>query len=249
MNSKYCLVTLDPGECSGYVVGALLPPSEDAYSPALDIRFNRSLSGWRDSAPHIHMNSEEYYLVLLGQINLRVNDAFIAVSSRQMCGVRAGTSHQMVGGVPPVENFVIRVQGGGRDRVVVGEDELIRAAVPPIWLDLHQSFHDYPLGACLPETHLNYSSRLDFTCVWGVDPTYEWHNERLHYHTMREEYYILLRGQLDFQIGSEVVSLIGSQVLGVKPFTPHKVLGGQGPVDMLFVRVPGGRGDKILVGE
>jgi len=31
--------------------------------------------------------------------------------------------------------------------------------------------------------------------------------------------------------------------------TVHEVLGGQGPGDVLGARVPGGRGDKVLVSE
>ena len=249
MNSRFCLVTLNPDECSGYIVGAMLPTTEDAYSPALDIRFNRSLSGWCDSIPHLHMSSEEYYLVLRGQIDLRVNDVLIPVHAGQLIGVRAGMFHQVTGGAPPIENFIIRVPGGGNDKVVMADGRPMTTTVSPILLDLHQPHSDYLLGACLSEDHLNYSPQLDFTCVWNVDPAHEWKNEQLHYHTLREEYYIVLRGRLDFRIGSDVVRVVSGQVIGVKAHTVHKIIGGEGPVDILFVRVPGGRGDKVLVSE
>ena len=249
MNSSFCLVMLGSDECSGYVVGAMLPTNAEAYSSALDIRFNRSLSGWCDSTPHLHTSSEEYYLVLSGQIDLRVNDVLTPVQAGHMLGVRAGMSHQVIGGSPPIENFIIRVPGGGSDKVVLADARSMAINVLPILFDMHQLHSGYPIGACLPENHLNYSPHLDFTSVWNVDPVQEWRNEQLHYHTLREEYYIVLRGRLDFQIGSDMVNVSDGQVIGVKHHTVHKVLGGKGPVDILFVRVPGGRGDKILVRE
>jgi hypothetical protein len=53
----------------------------------------------------------------------------------------------------------------------------------------------------------------------------------------------------EFCLATLATGKCSGQVMGVKPHTNHKVLGGKGPVDILFVRVPGGRGDKVLVGE
>jgi hypothetical protein len=36
-------------------------------------------------------------------------------------------------------------------------------------------------------------------------------------------------------------------MIGVKPYTVHQVIGGEGPVDVLFFRAPGGRGDKVIM--
>ena len=80
-----------------------------------------------------------------------------------------------------------------------------------------------------------------------MDPVEEWANEPRHFHTVREEYYIVLKGQLDFEIDSSIVSVCAGEILGVKPPTVHRVIGGEGPVDILFVRVPGGRGDKSVI--
>jgi hypothetical protein len=44
-----------------------------------------------------------------------------------------------------------------------------------------------------------------------------------------------------------LVSVNANQILGVRPGAVHKVVGGKGPADVLFVRVPGGRGDKTVV--
>ncbi|RPJ48059.1 MAG: cupin domain-containing protein, partial [Chloroflexi bacterium] len=173
------------------------------------------------------------------------------VEAGHLLGVRAGVPHQVVQVHPPVENFLVRVPGGGGDKRVLKEGEIFAAPGERdiIQIDLRQEHSDYLLGACLPENHPNYSPLLDFTCVFNVDPVEEWKNEQLHYHRVREEYYFVLRGRLDFQIGEATVSVSGGEILGVKPETVHGVIGGQGQVDVLFVRVPGGRGDKVVVGK
>ena len=63
-----------------------------------------------------------------------------------------------------------------------------------------------------------------------------------------EEYYVVLRGRLDLELDGEVVSVLPGRLLGVGPGVVHGMVGGQEPLDTFFFRVPGGRGDKNLVG-
>lgn len=250
--SNTCLVRFAGDERHGYILGSRMPPTDPAYSGYLDIGYNNHVSTpWNDEISHFHKGSEEYFIVLQGQINMLVEDRSYPVQPRQLMGIRSGVAHRITGGVPPVQNFLIRVPGGGRDKILLPEGNPNQPiSVPyqePILLNLHQRFTEYPLGACLPKRDPNYSPLLDFTCVWGVDPVQEWANEQRHFHTLREEYYIVLKGRLDFEIDSSIVSACAGEILGVKPPTAHRVIGGEGPVDVLFVRVPGGRGDKIVL--
>ncbi len=61
-----CLISLDGEDRHGYILGSRLTPTDPAYSPYLDIGFNRQSSGWRDDVPHLHTGSEEYFIVLKG---------------------------------------------------------------------------------------------------------------------------------------------------------------------------------------
>ncbi len=250
MKQNYCVVNLGAGNRHGYFIGATLPVNDCAYSERLDIGINRTDRAWHDQAAHIHTLSEEYFIVLKGRIDLEVNGASLPVLPGWMVGVRAGTPHRIAGVETPVENFILRVPGGGRDKVLLDAPALPEPADQPgggiVRIDLHQPHDDYLLGACLPLMHACYSPWLDFTCGWDLDPALEWRSEINHFHSLREEYYILLRGNLDFEIDHHKLSLTAGQVLGVPPGTIHKVAGGKGPVDILFVRVPGGRGDKTI---
>jgi mannose-6-phosphate isomerase-like protein (cupin superfamily) len=249
---RYFIVDLGHQERHGYVIGARLPESDPAYSPFLDVGFNRLSSSWKDALPHLHTDSEEYFILLNGRIDILIGDQCFKINRHHLLGVHANMPHQIIGGEAPIENFLIRVPGNGADKVTADsidgfQEKSMAFNDQVIQIDLKKSHQDYLLGTCLPVTDPNYSSLLDFTCVWDADPEIEWHNEELHYHSQREEYYFVLGGRLNFEIDDSLVSLSAGQILGVRPGTVHRVIGGEGLVDVLFVRVPGGRGDKITL--
>ncbi len=245
---NFYLVDLGAANRHGYFIGATLLPSDPAYSKWLDIGFNRQEKGWCDPSAHLHAASEEYFIVLKGRIDLEVNQVCLPVLPGWMVGVRPGIPHRIARVEAPIENFTLRVPGGGQDKKLL--DALDgEPGEGVIQLDLHQSYSDYPLGACLPPEHPLYSPFLDFTCGQGLNPSQEWRGEKLHYHELREEYYIVMSGRLDFEVDGVRLSVGPWQALGVRPGANHKVTGGEGPVDILFIRVPGGRGDKVVVEE
>lgn len=249
--SSFFLVDLGKRPQHGYIIGGRLSESEPAYSRLVDVGFNRQDFPWRDEMPHLHTNGEEYFIVLEGRLDLEVNGYPVFVEPYQLVGVRANVPHQIIGGQAPIMNFLLRVPGGKTDKVSLNSYEspvnsLADVDNAVVQINLRQPHDDYTLGACLPPTHPNYSPFLDFTCVWDVEPSHEWRHERLHFHKQREEYYFVLNGSLDFALNGSVISVNASQILGVRPGAVHKVVGGKGPVDVLFVRVPGGRGDKII---
>ncbi len=250
-NNAFFVLDLGSQLRHGYVIGSRLPESEPAYSPLLDVGFNRQDFPWHDDAPHLHTGSEEYFIVLQGRLDLLVCGRPVSVAPYELVGVRANVPHQVIGGQAPITNFLIRLPGNRADKVSLDSpgptfrSEDIQNGI--MRLNLRDPHDDYLLGACLPSTHANYSPLLDFTCVWGVEPAQEWRQERLHVHRLREEYYFVLQGSLTFELDGSVISVNAGQILGVRPGAVHKVVGGTGPVDVLFVRVPGGRGDKTVL--
>jgi len=248
---RYFVLDLGTEDRHGYVVGGKLPNSDLAYSPLLDIGFNRQKFSWYDENPHLHENCEEYFIVLKGSLHFLIENKSVTVNHHELIGIHAGVSHQIVGGDPPVENFLIRIPGGMNDKVVLDSLRSIphvsKQAGNFIHVDLLQPHTDYLVGACLSTSHTNYSPLLDLTCVWGVDPQVEWQHEKLHFHNQREEFYFILNGELNFEVDGSLVSLSTGQILGVRPGVVHKVAGGRNSVDVLFVRVPGGRSDKVIV--
>lgn len=246
--NNFFLLDLGNEQRHGYIIGGKLSESAPAYSPLLDVGFNHQSFSWSDETPHLHTSSEEYFIVLQGCLNLLVNSYPVTVEPYQLVGVRANVPHQIIGGQAPIMNFLIRVPGKGKDKLNLdSHDYRLELENGLVSIDLRQPHDDYLLGACLPGTHPNYSPFLDFTCVWKVDPTVEWRQEKLHFHNQREEYYFVLKGSLNFALDDSLISVHAGQILGVRAGAVHKVIGGKGPVDVLFMRVPGGRGDKKVV--
>jgi len=238
--NNFFLLDLGNEQRHGYIFGGKLSESESGYSSWLDLGFNRQDFSWNDEAPHLHTSCEEYFIVLQGRLDLLVNGFPVTIEPYQLVGVRANVPHQIIGGQVPIMNFLIRVPGNGKDKVnLVSCDSRLDLEKGLVHIDLRQPHNDYLLGACLPVNHPNYSPFLDFTCVWDVDPADEWRHEKLHFHNHREEYYFILKGSLNFALDDSVVSVNAGQILGVRAGTVHKVIGGKGPVDVLFIRVPG----------
>lgn len=244
---NWFLIDLDGDERCGYVAGNCLPPDDLAYSPLVDIGFSRQADVWQDDGPHYHVESEEHYLVIRGRLDVRVGSQTVAVPAWHLLGARAGTPHRVVGGQGPIESFLVRVPGDKRDKVVIQQWEICPSDA---WflLDLRAPSSDYQAGACLPTTSPAYSPLWDFWSGWQKSLT-AWRGQEHHYHTRGEEYYVVLRGRLDLEVDGQVVSVQPGFLLGVKPGAVHGVVGGREPIDSLFFRVPGGRGDKTVVGS
>lgn len=243
--SKWFLIAFSGDERHGYVAGSRLPRADPAYSTLVDIGFNRQADVWQDDFAHYHTESEECYLVIRGGLALEVGSQIVSVPAGHLLGIKAGTSHRVVGGQGPIESFSIRVPGGENDKVVVRQSQVCPG---DSWflLDLHAPHSDYQAGACLPTTSPAYSPLWDFWSGWQ-ESLITWRGQEFHYHTRAEEYYVVLRGRLDLEVDGQVVSVQPGYLLGVKPGAVHGVIGGQEPIDTLFIRVPGGRGDKTVV--
>ena len=244
---KSFVLNLGAQQRHGYNISHSFPAVDLAYSPRLDMGFNRQYSTWYDEQPHLHTSSEEYFILLQGRLDLLINGEPFSVEPYQLLGIRANVPHQIVGVKTPITNFFLRIPGGSSDKVLLNKFDPSAHGQGCMQIDLRQPHDNYLLGASLPQTDPNYSSFFDFTCAWDADPAEEWKNEVMHFHTNREEFYMVMKGSLDFALDDSVITVSSNQVLAVRPNSVHNIVGGKGPVDVLFVRVPGGQGDKTVV--
>jgi len=73
--------------------------------------------------------------------------------------------------------------------------------------------------------------------------------ERLHFHNHCEEYYVLLDGHMQIQVGESTLEVSKGQILLVRPHVPHLILGVQPGTRILLVKAPPGPDDKTIVSE
>jgi mannose-6-phosphate isomerase-like protein (cupin superfamily) len=70
----------------------------------------------------------------------------------------------------------------------------------------------------------------------------------MHSHEQAEEYYLLVRGELDLLVAGTLVTLKPWEMLMVRPQVPHAVVAGAGLIEHFGIRAPASR-DKVDAGE
>lgn len=205
---------------------------------------------WVDLGLHLHEASEEYYLLLHGELRLRIAGAALSLRALELLMVRPGVPHAILGGKGPIEHFGIRAPAS-EDRCMVGE-----AAIPAV-----------PLG----------EGRRELRCTWGYRiplqdprnrncwltglgaarfrsphlllayldfPTQDEANaglgtrHRLHLHQESWEYYAVLCGRKTLLVEQEMVTIVAGEVLEVGPGVKHALYGRQAPYLGFTFRVP-----------
>jgi mannose-6-phosphate isomerase-like protein (cupin superfamily) len=85
-------------------------PFDDSgfQSERLHVWYNNTSELWSDPAPHAHLESDEWFIVLRGSLVFEVDGERISIGPREVCFFPRGLYHSIVEVNPPVECFVIR---------------------------------------------------------------------------------------------------------------------------------------------
>jgi len=75
-----------------------------------------------------------------------------------------------------------------------------------------------------------------------------WSDPNLHLHTDSEEFYFLLKGQLEFIIQEFQLTLYPNEILFVNPGVPHAIIGGTGKIEHFGMRAPA-LDDKQIISD
>jgi mannose-6-phosphate isomerase-like protein (cupin superfamily) len=200
---------------------------------------------------HVHRASEEYYLLLHGELRLLLADAALSLRAQELLMVRPGVPHAILGGEGQIEHFGLRAPAPDDRRVVadvadapgmpVNEDqrELRRA-----WgyrIALHEPHNRNcwltGLGAARYRSPHLLLAYLDF-------PTAEEANaglgtrHRPHLHKASWEYYAVLSGSKTLLVEDEPVTIAAGQLLEVAPGVKHTLHQRHAPYRGFTFRVP-----------
>ncbi len=75
-----------------------------------------------------------------------------------------------------------------------------------------------------------------------------WSDSSIHLHTGSEEYYLLLKGKLEFILRDFQLTLYPNEILMLRPSVPHAITGGYGTIEHFGIRAPA-LDDKQIVSE
>jgi mannose-6-phosphate isomerase-like protein (cupin superfamily) len=232
------------------VSGYLVSPDNAAHD-FVAVRHSALVTPWVDLDLHAHQLSEEYYLLLHGQLWFVVAGDTVTLKPNEMLMVRPNMPHAITRGEGLIEHFGFRAPSPG-DRQSLGPlptrrpsftndepRELRREWGYRIPLHDAQNRNCWLVGlgaARFHSPHLLFAY-LDF-------PTHEAANaglgtrHRLHLHRESWEYYVVLCGAKTLRIEDEEVTLRSGEMLAVTPGVKHTLSRRQAPYRGFTFRVP-----------
>ena len=225
----------------------------------ISIGHTASVSPWSDPNIHKHNMSEEYYLLLKGQLNLVVNNFRITLQPNEILMVKPNVPHAVFGGAGKIEYFGIRAPAFD-DKQVVGE---LKTDVPlsheserliscewgyrvPLDMLQHKNCWLFGAGSALYKSQYLVMAYLEF-------PTHETANaglgtrHQLHLHQKSWEYYTVLSGEKVLFVEGEHIPIHVGEILAVPPNVKHTLHSRQAPFQGFTIRVPVELNDKIVV--
>lgn len=217
-----------------------------------------SIPCWSDSHIHFHQHSEEFYLLLQGELHIYVASTCFTLHPRELLMVMPGVHHAVIGGQGRIEHFGFRAPSLS-DKQIVGE---IPQQVPDANESARERSEEW--GCQLPLMAAENQNR--WLIGWGRVkqrsshlilaylnfPTHEQANAgigtrlRMHYHREAWEYYVALQGRKILQIEDELVAVNAGEILEVPPRVRHNVHSREAPYEGFTIRVPlTDDGDKV----
>ena len=205
---------------------------------------------WQDPCVHFHQHSEEFYLLLHGDLKLYIAGAFVDLHPNELLMVSPQVPHAVVGGQGEIEYFGFRAPFL-EDKQNVGE---IPAEIPKLAPTERGLKADW--GCRIPLTaaenrncwligfgDAKHQSK-QLILAYLKFPTFEEANAgigtrlRMHYHQKSWEYYVAIRGRKILQIEDELVHVNAGEILEVPPMVRHNIHRREAPYEGFTIRVP-----------
>jgi mannose-6-phosphate isomerase-like protein (cupin superfamily) len=220
-----------------------------------------SVASWSDPNIHQHELSEEYYVLLKGQLDFLVADFRLTLHPNEILMLKPGVPHAILGGTGPIEHFGIRAPAPDDKRIagplkkdapyLIEEEQRCLSGEwgHRIPLDMPQHKNCWLIGAgsaFYPSQHL-ILAYLDFPTEAEANPGMGTRHQ-LHLHQKSWEYYVVLKGEKDILLIEDIHVAIGAgEILEVPPHVKHTLHRRAAPYLGFTMRIPVALNDKIIV--
>lgn len=213
---------------------------------------------WRDPCVHFHQHSEEFYLLLHGELELYIAGAFVDLHPNELLMVHPQVPHAVVGGQGKIEYFGFRAPFL-EDKQNVAETSAWTPRSDRMDRELKSAWGcRIPLSAAENRNcwligwgEAKYESRHLILAYLNF-PTLEAANAgigtrlRMHYHQKSWEYYVGIQGSKVLQVEDELVNIDEGEILEIPPMVRHNVHSREAPYEGFTIRVPITNGsDKV----
>jgi mannose-6-phosphate isomerase-like protein (cupin superfamily) len=99
------------------------------------------------------------------------------------------------------------------------------------------------LSSFMEENNIHYSPLLQFGRTNFCDP---WKDPDFHYHTISQEIYLLIEGELWHIVNDVPILMKGRSILLVQPGVSHSIIGGKGKIQHFGMKIPHQDDEKII---
>jgi len=232
---------------TGYIIA---PWISGVGHDVVTIRHSAAVPPWRDRDIHLHTDSEEYYFLLQGELQVLVVDAVLTLRPYEVLMIKPSVPHAVVGGTGPIEHFVLRMPAA-EDQQVMGRTPADAAAVAeggkrvlqrewgcrvPLAEARYQNCWLFGVGQAHFPSDVMCLAYLDFPSAesLGADD----HRHGLHLHRESWEFYVVLQGTRVLRIEQELAEVSAGEVLAVPPRVKHVLHGTEIPFVGCTFRTP-----------
>ncbi len=235
--------------CTGYIVA---PWISGVNHDLVTIRHSASVPPWIDQDIHLHSDSEEYYFLFQGELQLLVDGSVFTLKPREVLMVKPRVPHAVVGGDGPIVHFVILMPAPD-DRQTMGKTPSV---LPPATDEAKRELQ-FGWGCRVPLTEAWYQNcwlfgvgqarfHSDHTCLAylshptdeSADENWRNHPHRLHLHQESYEYYTVLKGKKTLQVENQFVEINAGETLAIPAGTKHVARTIHTPYEGFTFRVP-----------
>ena len=243
------------GDCARYTfrdhTGYIIAPwISGVGNDVVTIRHSAGVPPWRDRDIHLHTDSEEYYFLVQGELQVLVPRGMLTLKPCEVLMIKPTVPHAVVGGTGPIEHFVLRVPAA-EDRQVVGRIPAGYAAIAEegerelqaewgcrvsLGEARRQNCWLFGVGQAHFRSDVMCLAYLDFPSAesLGADN----HRHRLHLHWESWEFYVVLQGTRVLRIEQELAEVSAGEVLAVPPRVRHVLHGTETPFVGFTFRTP-----------
>jgi mannose-6-phosphate isomerase-like protein (cupin superfamily) len=239
---------------SGYTIG---PGTPNVRQNLIAIGHTDSIPPWCDPAVHLHLGSDEYFILRRGVLKFWIADQLISLMPDEIIMIKAEVPHAIVGGEGPISHIGVRAPSL--------KDKQISSNIPESFPPLSNN--------SVRELRCDWGNRIPLkdpknqNCwLIGVDQTrflsqhiilaymnYRTNPEanagigtrhRPHLHTHSWEYYLVLKGSEILQVSYEFITVNPGEILEIPPGVCHVLHSCDAPFEAFTIRVPVGPYDK-----
>jgi len=121
MIEQYTLVDLEKERLDGHkwIFGPFKSENSSEFTNAIEIGYINLQQVEQTDRLHFHSNSDEYYFILSGHMQIKVGESIVEMSEYQLLRVRPNVPHLILGVQPDTRILLIKAPPSLNDKTII----------------------------------------------------------------------------------------------------------------------------------